>query len=128
MNQLQDLYRGIRWLGGLSLIILPLVFLTQPASYGDGFTLSVVFASAFFGVLALVSWIGVVLRTRGQARTGNAHILQASLRQGLLSSVTVILLLLLQLLRVAGPLDAVLVIVLAIVVELYLGTRKIVTR
>ena len=124
MNRLMDLYRGVRWLGLLSLAILPLVFLTQPASYNDGFTLSVVLVSVFFVVLALVSSVGLAIRNRARLRTGSAYVLQTSLRQGFITAATVVLLLVLQLLRVVGVLDAILVAVLAIVMELYLGTRK----
>ena len=123
MNRLRDLLRGIRWLGLLSFIVLLLVVLTQPASYSDGFTLSVVMASTFFIVVATVAQLGILLRQRRAMNSGDAYVLRTSVRQGAIAGVTVVLLLVLQLLRVVAVIDIVLIAVLAVVAELYLSSR-----
>lgn len=124
MKQLRDLYRGLQWLSGLSAFGLPIVLATQPASYTDGLLLSVVLASTFFVVVGVASWLGVLIRRRREAQTGERYLLTTALRQALVLGVAAILLLVLQLLRVITAVDAVLVLVLAVVVDLYLGSRK----
>lgn len=125
IKQFEDLFSGLRWIGGISLAILVLIIATQPASYTDGLTLSAVFVSLFFVVAGIVSWVGVYLRRRNELKTGYPYVLRTSLRQGLLSGATVVALLLLQLLRVISIIDIVFIVLLAIVTELYLSSRKV---
>lgn len=124
ISRLRDLYRGILWLAVLSAVVLPVVVSTQPASYTDGLTLSVVLTAAFFIVVGAVSWLGMAVRRRRAVQVGETPVLTASLRQALVAGIVVVSLLILQLIRVITPVDAALLALLGIVVDLYLGSRK----
>ena len=123
-HRLEDLYKGVLWLGALATAALVLVVTMQPASYTDGLMLSLVLASAFFVVCSAVTWVGVAFRRRKLMQVGDTYVLQTSLRQGVIAGSTTVILLILQLLRVISSIDAFLLIGLAIVIELFLGSRK----
>jgi len=123
-KRLEDLYRSLRWISGLSVGILAIIVSTQPAAYNDGLTLSAVFLSLFFITAGFVAWLGYTLRRKNELTTGYPYILRTSLRQGIIAGATVVALLLLQLLRVMVAIDIVFIVLLAAVIELYLGARK----
>jgi len=124
IKRLEDLYAALRWISGISAVILILIFATQAASYSDGLTLSAVFLSFFFVVSGIVSWVGFTVRRQNELKTGYPYVLRTSLRQGLVAGTTVVALLLLQLLRVISAIDIVFIVLLAVVTELYLSSRK----
>ena len=124
IHRLEDLYKGLLWLGGLAVAALVIVISTQPASYSDGLMLSVVLVGVFFVICSIVAWVGVNLRKKKTMQVGDSYVLQTSLRQGLIAGSTTVILLVLQLLRVISSIDAILLIGLAVVIELFLGSRK----
>lgn len=122
-TKLRDVYRSTLWLGLIGAAALPLIVLTQAASFHDGLLLSGLLTSCFFVVLAVIAGFGVWARQRHELNRGERFVYGASLRQGALAGAVLVTLLVLQLLRVVTLVDTLLFIGLAVMVELYLGSR-----
>ena len=122
-TKLQEAYRGIVWTGLVSAIAVPLVIITQPASFRDGLLLSVLLAGVFFLVASCVAGFGVWLRKRREMDLGEGYVFGSSLRQGALAGGAVVTLLILQLIRVVTLIDALLFAGLVVIIELYLASR-----
>ena len=122
-TKLRDAYRGFLWLGLAGAVALPVVVITQPPSFQDGLLLSVLLVSVFFLVASLVAGCGVWFRHRQELNRGEGYVFVTSLRQGALAGAATVTLLLLQLLRVVTPIDTLLFVGLAVMIELYFGSR-----
>ncbi len=122
-TRLRDVYRSTLWLGMAAAVALPVMVMTQAASFNDGLLLSGLLTGCFFVVLAAVAGLGVFVRQRQELNRGEGFVYGASLRQGALVGAVVVTLLVLQLLRVVTLIDTLLFVGLTVMIELYLGSR-----
>ncbi len=124
MTNYRELYNGVLWLGAGSVVALPAVVITQSASLSDGLSLSVILVSIFFLAVSCIAWLGVVWRAKSELHAGERYVYGTSLRQGTLVGATIVALLLLQLIRIITLIDALILVALAVVLELYFASRR----